>query len=286
MNRARDELLAAAALTEEEHRHVGLGDAIDDLQELDERAARADDGVVAKPGVALAAGAGELALGDVELRLATGERLGEALLGASRLPRRAPEQDLVARVGDGERRERRDRSHPLELAFAEGPAPHPIVEVRDAERFAAREERHGEDASKPKGVRARVEVAELAGGVDRDHRLARGQRPTRERLRERELLVGEVGARQVSRCARDEASVRRAEQQQPPLDAGPEHQRVDDAIQQGAEPLAIAERSHQRFEISGLLGAERRRRRRRAGAAVPTRACGSTIRRARVERGG
>ncbi len=97
---------------------------------------------------------------------------------------------------------------------------------------------------------------ELALGVDRDHRLASLERAPGEGLRERHLLAGEIGARQVPGRARHEASVGRAQEEQAALHAGPQHQGVDDAVEQRAEALAVAERADERLQIARLLGAE------------------------------
>ena len=141
----------------------------------------------------------ELALGDVERGLASRQVFGE-LRARAGAPRGAPQEDLRARVGDGHRGERRDHAHPGELARTEGAAPHAIVEVDDAERLAAGDQRDGEHAAQLERVDAAVDSRQVARRVDRDDGLAQLERALGQRLRQ-----GSAARREIARargCAR------------------------------------------------------------------------------------
>src|SRR5262249_5325942 len=158
-----------------------------------------------------------------------------------RAPDSAAKERLISSVGDRDRRERCDRASEAELARAEGTAAHAIVEVDDAKSLTARDERYGEDAPELQRVDAVMNARELARRVDRDDGLACGEGSTSERLRERHLLAAEIRASQVSCGARGEAIVRGLEEEEAALDAGPEDERVDHAVQERAEAIALAQ---------------------------------------------
>src|SRR5690606_9837212 len=146
MNGTRDELLSAPGLAGDEHGNVRGGDAIHELEQAADGLALTHDFAVAMARVAPFARARELALGDVGLGFAAREQRREPRLGAPGPAHGAPEQDLIARVGNRDRGERRDQAHPRELPGPEGAAAHAVVEINDAERLAAREQRDREDA--------------------------------------------------------------------------------------------------------------------------------------------
>ena len=185
---------------------------------------------------------------------AASEIAREPRLGAFRSARRAAEQELRARVGDRDGGNRRYEPHPAELGGTERAAPHAIVEVDDPERLAVGDERHREHAAQLEGVHAAVHLRKVARGVDGDDRLAEVERALGERAAELELLSGEIGVSEIARRARLELFARRAQEEQPALDARPQHERVHHLLQQGAQPIAAAERAHERLDVADLFG--------------------------------
>jgi hypothetical protein len=144
---ARDELLACAALADDEDRHVARGHPVDQVQELAHRLAAAGDLVVAIARLAIVAHELELRAGRVELRRRAREDFLEP--DAARSARRAARRSSTASRASAMAMAACDattRTH----ASSRGPkAPfrRAIVEVHDSERLAARHERHGEHAA-------------------------------------------------------------------------------------------------------------------------------------------
>src|SRR5690606_210096 len=131
MDGAGDELLAAAALADEQDRDAGGGDPVDGVEQAADGVALADDVVVLEAG-ATGSVDGELALGDVEAGLALGERLGELAAGPLGAANGAAEEGLVAGVAQSHGGELGDGAGEAELTGAKGAAAHPVVEVDHA----------------------------------------------------------------------------------------------------------------------------------------------------------
>ena len=212
------------------------GHAVDQAQQVAHRLAPAGDLVVAEAGLARRRARARAACASRRARRrarAAAPRRGRAARSARRAARRRSTASRASAMAMAAC-EATTRTH----ASSRGPnAPlrTAVVEVDDAERLAARHERHGEDAAQPERVDARVRVAERRERVGRDHGVARLDRAPRDGLRERELLAREVVAREVARGARDEPAVGRAQEQEPALDARPEDQRVEDLREQGPQ---------------------------------------------------
>src|SRR5690606_1153462 len=129
-------------------------------------------------------------------------------------------------------------AHPGELAGTEGAAADAIVEIDHAERLAARDQRHGENAAELERVHALVHLGQVAGGVHGDDGLALREGSPRERLAELELWPGQIGAQEIARGTRTELVARRTKQEQPALDAGPQHEGVHHLLEQRLEAIA------------------------------------------------
>ncbi len=182
---ARDELFSAPRLSDEKDRDAGHRHPIDELQHVSDDGASPDDGVVSKTRARGILRASELAPDDVELRFAPRQLDRQRVLrplGSACCP---AQEDLIASIADRHRGERRDELHPRELLRTERPTAHAIVQVHDAQRLAARDERDREHTAQLQRVDARVQARHLAGGVDGDDRFAQLDRPPGERQRKK-----------------------------------------------------------------------------------------------------
>ena len=264
---AGDELLAGAALADDEHRDVARRHAVDQAEQLAHRLAPADDVVV---GVARLVAVARRAASCVRVTSSSASRsledgldAGARTLGAAQ--RRAAAGPRRARRRSPSPPATRRRAPTRAPRGPKAPAPHAVVEVDDAERLSPRDERHGEDAAQPEGVDAGVHVARAwrRRRSRRPRRPSRGRgarwsarapaaRPTRSwraRLRAARGTRRPSGARSRSR---------------PALDAGPEDHRVEHLLEQRTQPVARRERAHDRLELRDLRRARTSRPPRRA----------------------
>jgi len=117
-----------------------------------------------------------------------------------------------------------DEAYPAELGRSERATAHAVVQIDDAERLAAGDQRHREHAAELQRVNALVHFGQLAGGVDRHDRIGRRERALGERAAQRELDAVQIVAGDVARRPGHELAPRCAQKEQAALDAGPEHE--------------------------------------------------------------
>ena len=79
-----------------------------------------------------------------------------------------------------------------------------------------------------------MKARHLARGVDGHDRLAELDGAPREGMRQTKLLSGQIGPGNVTRHARDELVVGRRQEEHAPLDTGPQDERVEHLLEQGA----------------------------------------------------
>ena len=256
---ARDELLARAALADEEHRDVARGHAVDEAQER--RASVRFGRRFRRSGTASRAPS-RASSSSRARRVELGVALAQ---GATRARARARSARRAAR-----RRRTASRASAIAIAacdattrtHASSRGPNAPLRTRSS-RYTTPSvspramQRHREDAAQAERVDARVHVAERRERVGRHDRVARLDRPARDRLRQGELFADEVVARQVARRARDEAAVGRAQEEKPALDAGPQDHRVEHLLEQRAQPIARRQRADDGLELGDLRRRER-----------------------------
>jgi hypothetical protein len=160
VDRARDHLLAGAALAQDENRIVGLDHHVEEAQEVEHRRRAADDlgVVVADRHLVLHLDqrvADRLQLGVLHVDLAAQLAVRRLELGARRLGLR-----VQARVLDRDRRLVGEELHQLAVLLAELPLLEAVVEVEAADHAAARAQRERED-------RDEAHLADRRGGAER-----------------------------------------------------------------------------------------------------------------------
>ena len=104
---------------------------------------------------------------------------------------------------------------------------------------------------------ARVKVAERRERVGRHDGIFCLHGAPRYRLRQNSLLACEVASSQVSSRAGNEPPVGGTQEEQPSLDARPEHQCVEHLVEQRSQTLSPGQSANNRLELGHLRGGER-----------------------------
>ena len=106
-----------------------------------------------------------------------------------------------------------------------------------------------------------MQLSEGREGIRRDDDVADFESAAGNPKGQLSLIAREIGARDVPRCAGNERTVGRANEEESPFDARPEEQRVEHLIEKRREAIARTKRANEAFENRDLRGLESTRRR-------------------------